>query len=576
MSYVSTTIKNVINDIKDCKYILPDIQRGYVWKMEQIENLFDSLLRGYPINSFLFWKIETSNLKDYNFYVFIKDYSLASTNNNIINPAGITEFTAILDGQQRLTSLYIGLYGSYTERKKGVKKTNPNAFLKKYLYLNLLYDETADEEANIKKFGFKFLSENDAKAKGFNEQNLWLKANDIIEKSISDFLIENDDVKKLTKENQKKVVDLITHFQNKINEAQVINYYEEREQDLDKVLNIFVRVNSGGTQLSYSDLLMSTVSATWENKNAREEIEKIVLDINNLGFCITKDFVMKASLMLTDIDIKFMVKNFVKMNVQKIENEWGDIRKYLILTFEILHKYGYNNEYMSSYNAVLPIAYYLKKRNANTDNFLNKSDKDVNIIIHWLRIAFIKQVFGGSSDGTLTRYREIIKDNSSSTFPIKEIEKKFKGRREDIIFSMEDIIELVDNTDYSDKKKLFTVLSCIYIPNINEQISIDHMYSKSYFGNEKNINSLGFDKGEAFDFVHNISNLQFLGITENIEKSNMPYDKWIIQKIEKDKSYKTYNLIPDMYNYEPNTFIDFCKKRRELMVEALFKKLSKF
>ena len=44
MAHISKTILDVMNSIKDQDYILPDIQRGYVWKIEQIENLFDSLL----------------------------------------------------------------------------------------------------------------------------------------------------------------------------------------------------------------------------------------------------------------------------------------------------------------------------------------------------------------------------------------------------------------------------------------------------------------------------------------------------------------------------------------------------
>lgn len=115
---------------------------------------------------------------------------------------------------------------------------------------------------------------------------------------------------------------------------------------------------------------MSTVSATWDNKNAREEVENLVLEINNLDFNINKDFIMKSSLMLTDIDIKFQIKNFTKNNMIKIEKEWDNIKRYLLLSFKILKNFGYTKEYITSYNSILPIAYYLKLINAD-DNFLN-------------------------------------------------------------------------------------------------------------------------------------------------------------------------------------------------------------
>ena len=51
------TISKAIGEIQSNKYLLPAIQREFVWSAEQIESLFDSLLRGYPIGSFLFWKV---------------------------------------------------------------------------------------------------------------------------------------------------------------------------------------------------------------------------------------------------------------------------------------------------------------------------------------------------------------------------------------------------------------------------------------------------------------------------------------------------------------------------------------
>ena len=67
------------------------------------------------------------------------------------------------------------------------------------------------------------------------------------------FLIHNKNIKNLDENLQENVISIINNFQSKIKKEPIINYYEENDQDLDKVLDIFVRVNSGGTQLSYSD-----------------------------------------------------------------------------------------------------------------------------------------------------------------------------------------------------------------------------------------------------------------------------------------------------------------------------------
>ena len=118
MSYSKKTIKYLIDKITDKEFVLPNIQREFVWKPEQIEKLFDSLMRGYPIGSFLFWNIKQEKVNEYKFYDFLLKYHEKDNRHNTEAPSsGNKAITAILDGQQRLTSIYIGLKGSYAEKK---------------------------------------------------------------------------------------------------------------------------------------------------------------------------------------------------------------------------------------------------------------------------------------------------------------------------------------------------------------------------------------------------------------------------------------------------------------------------
>lgn len=109
------TIKDAINKIDSNEYLLPAIQRKFVWSTYQIEMLFDSIMRGYPINSFMFWKITDPLIKErYKFYEVLHEYrQLYKEENPIHDTKGMTNFMAVIDGQQRLTSLYIGLKGTY-------------------------------------------------------------------------------------------------------------------------------------------------------------------------------------------------------------------------------------------------------------------------------------------------------------------------------------------------------------------------------------------------------------------------------------------------------------------------------
>jgi len=90
------------------------IRREFVWSVEQIEKLFDSLMRGYPIGSFLFWQIDPQSLDDFRFYRFMDRYHQRDhRHNEPIDLVGKHSVTAVLDGQQRLTALNIGLKGWY-------------------------------------------------------------------------------------------------------------------------------------------------------------------------------------------------------------------------------------------------------------------------------------------------------------------------------------------------------------------------------------------------------------------------------------------------------------------------------
>jgi uncharacterized protein with ParB-like and HNH nuclease domain len=98
-------IRLAVQNVLDGKYVLPAIQREFIWEPEQIELLFDSLLRGYPMSSFLFWEVPAKQVSDWQFYKFLTHYHALNAKHNL--PAqliGRREVTAVLDGKQRLTA----------------------------------------------------------------------------------------------------------------------------------------------------------------------------------------------------------------------------------------------------------------------------------------------------------------------------------------------------------------------------------------------------------------------------------------------------------------------------------------
>ena len=153
--YHEESIADVISRIDSNQIFLPALQRKFVWKTKQIESLFDSIMQGFPIGTFLFWELNNKKtINDYVFYEFVDHYHERKSRNEQAILSGKKKIISILDGQQRLTSMNIALRGSYSYKIHRKHSSNPNAYPKRYLYLNLLPRPDEDFE-----YEFKFLTD---------------------------------------------------------------------------------------------------------------------------------------------------------------------------------------------------------------------------------------------------------------------------------------------------------------------------------------------------------------------------------------------------------------------------------
>lgn len=527
-------------------------------------------MRDYPIGSFLFWQVEKDRSKDFQFYDFIIDYH--ERDNKRIQKADVSgedDITAILDGQQRLTSLYIGLRGTYAHKLPRKYWNNDAAFPKRKLFLNLLRkSEKMDME-----YDFRFLTHKESKKK--DEDHYWFRVGEILnfneQFEVNEYLIKNG-LSQL--ENTSKSL-----FANKtlfklyttIKENNIINYYLERSTQLDKVLNIFIRVNSGGTPLNYSDLLLSIASTQWKEKDAREEIMDLLDDINNVGdgFNFSKDFLLKSCLVLTDIkNIAFKVDNFKRENMLLIEENWNKISSALKMSVELFSNYGFNRTTLAANNSIIPVAYYLIKKDI-PNNFLNSSHylEDRTNIHKWLNICLIKRTFGGQADSVLRRMREVIVENNSE-FPFQEIVEKLKGTYKSLIFDADELENLFFyryGSSYA-----FSTLALIY-PTLDfkNKFHMDHIFPKSLFTRSK-LQKRGIHGIEFYmENVNLLANLQLMDGTINEEKSNMEFEYWIDKTYPEESQRKVYmdkNYIPDV-DFSFENFEEFLFKRKELMMK---------
>jgi hypothetical protein len=296
-------IRQAIQNIVDGKYVLPAIQREFIWEPEQIELLFDSLLRGYPISSFLFWEVPRNQVKDWQFYKFLTHYHEYNARHNA--PAqlmGDRDVTAVLDGQQRLTALVVALTGTYASRTKNKQRSNLAAYPVKKLHIDLL--GLADDTDEQKFYAIRFLTPEEAAA---DTARFWVSFPELFLKikNVTDVLMfmAMERISSSPQEKRDFAAQTLAKICESLNTIGNVNFFLEREADLDKVLQIFIRINSGGTKLSYSDLLLSIATASWKGTDARQAIHGFVDELNSVSDELTfdQDFVLKSALVLSDI-----------------------------------------------------------------------------------------------------------------------------------------------------------------------------------------------------------------------------------------------------------------------------------
>lgn len=562
------TVQKALENIHERRYLLPSIQREFVWSTDQIERLFDSLLRGYPIGSFLFWEVKREHAKDYQFYEFIRTFHARDSRHNPkADLTGSEGLTAILDGQQRLTALYIGLRGTYASKMLHKRWSADESFPTRRLYLNLLTPlDTFD-----KRYDFRFLTEAASQAPEFGAH--WFPVHKVLDftgpKDIHSYLVKNHLME----------TDFpgtcLFELHEAVTKKLLITAFNEEEQDLDKVLDIFIRVNSGGTPLSYSDLLLSIATAQWKTRDARENIHALVDELNRIGqgFAFDKDFVLKACLVLAGIqDIRFKVANFNGKNMEIIEAQWPRIAKALRLAVSLVASFGFNHFTLTSNNAVIPIALYLLKRDLPT-NFIEAQahHADRQLIRHWLIVGLTKGLFGAQGDMVLNVLRSAIEE-SQELFPVEGISSRLLRINRSPRFEREEIEELLAGK-YG-QRQTFSTLALLYpsldLRNLFHQ---DHIHAQSLFTKKKLVaNGVPEESVGVFrELADLVPNLQLLEGVPNEEKSSQLFENWIEKKCpdeDERRRFRQLHFIPD----EPLSlagFEVFFRERRNMMMDRL-------
>ena len=571
------TIKETLDSIASRGYVLPAIQREFVWRPEQVCNLFDSLMQGYPFGEFMFWRVEAQNAGQYRWYDFVREYHQRDNPHcPELGPIHDKPLTAVLDGQQRLTAFNIGLRGSMAKKLPYRWWNSSDAFPKRVLALDLLAPPDPDEEGS--RYTFEFVNEDRI---GSEDARLWFRVSDIMSYSTTnpapDMLDWISDLG-LDTERQRLAFRSLNRLHQAICVEPVVAYYEEKSQDIERVLNIFIRCNSGGTPLSYSNLLLSIAVSQWDTLDARKEVHGLVDEMNRVraGLLFNADLVLKAGLMLTDIaSVGFRVQNFTRENMVILEENWPNIRQALLETVELTDSFGFDSRTIQATNSLLPIAYYLYKKGAprnfeTSDHYLD----DRKIIRGWLTRSILKEsgIWGSGLDTLLTALREVIRNSAGSEFPAAELRRVMAQRGKTLDFVEEEIEDLADMR--LGDQRIFALLTMLF-PHLESRdgSDIDHVFPKSKFTpNRLKAACVADEQIEAFrDCCDRLANLQLLDRSINQEKrATLPAD-WLDVHCLDDQARQNYcdrHLLGDVPR-EITEFTDFYSIRRQKLRERI-------
>ena len=587
------TVESAIRNIAERRYLLPSIQRKFTWDMGQVCRLFDSVMQHYPVNSLMLWKVDSAEVRDsFRFYEFLTKYVERFAENNLdFDTKGHGEFYAVIDGQQRLTSLYIGLKGTYGVKKhraRWPKAYDPAVLPPRTLYLNLAAPLDPEHNNDQRIYDFQFLTSDGAAKKPTDSENLWFEVGQILQfptVETDDEIVDHvmDYLDGLGYGSNRFARKTLVRLYFAIRREAILNYYVEESQDIGRVLDIFIRTNEGGTPLRLSDLLMSIMSANWED--ARDRVDELVnLVRTEFGFSIDRDLVMKAAVMITDADVKFQARNFDASNVAKIRVVWDDIRDSLVESFRMIASFGLNDASLRAKNAVLPIAYYLFHKGRDQASGARGLFTTINKPIahrdertkmrQWLLMSLLRKVFSGATDSLLTSLRRVIRDNldEADGFPLDKILAAYRGTARDLTFDDAFVDRLL--VTQKDDANCYSILALLQ-PDVDIQqiLHADHLHPAADFGKDR------LDKREFLienpelrayyedrENWNSVSNLWLLTESENTSKQDKPLKDWLEPRLGKTTLDP---LIPAGASLDFADYKDFIEKRRAFLKAKL-------
>ncbi len=401
MARFSLSIRKFIQEASSDRYVIPEFQRDFTWKEKQIEKLFDSIFENYPLPKFFIWKAPAQ----ISVFKFLTDLRIKA--NDVCHQ---TDAFSVCDGQQRLTSILIGV----------------NGFGDKCLYFNLLpknyglIDNEEDSDNGISNdkddmypLNFSFIKNGKNQSKKGWECSV--KVSDLYKLmeiddnsySLRRYIRELNEVKNQTQEIQDYIMDRVLVLKSQLTKTDYLDFEDITEyigSDLDKAIEFFTRINDGGKKLSKNDLLFSIVSKFITQDENR--VGNLKIDFSNLknkykSFRIESDFILRVCLYVAGDNVLFKTDNFTQAACNEIINNWEQIKISIENVLDELMNLGIQK--LKSKNSIIPIIYHYYFKNKENDQVTNSEKYE---ILKYVIKSNYSKVFGDHGDTLLSNFKQ--------------------------------------------------------------------------------------------------------------------------------------------------------------------------
>lgn len=539
------TIRKIVgflnNPDEEGGFWLPNIQRPFVWDENQICRLFDSILREYPISTLLVWKT-TSSIKRRK---FIDNWTSGLKLSQFFVLEDSTRKCLVLDGQQRLQSLFIGLKGSFEGR---------------VLCIDILSGEVSAPD-DIK-FKFEFRAPSTISFPWVNFKTLVFTARKKRELIAEISASLSAPLAKADADKIEEHLDLIDRT-FKMDEA--VTYQELDSIDNptlytdDDVVEIFIRANSGGTKLGKSDLLFSLLSATWDV--ADKSMEDLLSTLNKHGFAFDRDFVLKTCLTLLDKGARYEVSKFRQPGIrEEIEKKWDQIANAIkdVLDFVRGKTFIQCDKALPSYLSLIPLVYLRYHHEA--------AWKTATRLDEYLLRGLLTGAFGGQSDRLLDALVKLIQEQKS--FPVDDVYNVILNQNRSLTLTEDRLLEVGYGSDNIHLLFNLWYRDFNHSPSYENNLpQVDHIFPQSVLRQVKEVNPASGRNVMKYQSAvrDQLANCMLLTREENGaggKSDTLPKD-WFANK---DEAYLDRHQIPQDPNlWELYNFEEFIRTRKQLI-----------